>query len=437
MSRSNSPSPPDVNNPRSKPSEMGDEEVSLEGQQFQQLSATDDSHGDHCLVEEVDPSSRGRRMEEEIVELVYGGNISAACEATNAVARPQATYNEPEHMARKLHKCRMNAQSNRDRKKVMIGMLGSDRDQLIEHNSKLKEENEVLRRLIGTLRRAKGLSSNSQSPSFGSSLFNAVPTFEATRRMFSQADIGRSIFAQSPDTHTIDWNRRFDLSNRDQLVGDIGRHILHDMQVAAPTPRFGNSTLLSQLDSMNGQSSVVSLFPPSMINSTRASTNLFTGWATESRVPSMLHQHRPVHAFDDVYHSLSNISQQRTYSRDHLMEGNIAELVLARNSQVNNSRLAWFQSIAALAPGNSSTILPDVRAIRNTFPPETMDRQAQFRSVTQPIGEPRFDSTMVQPPMHLGGIVNSIPKPRSSNETETFAPKEYPPSWWEHSQRRR
>ena len=82
-------------------------------------------------------------------DLLYGGsNIAAACAATNAIARPQVDLTDEQQRIKRLQMNRANAQRNRDRKRIMIDMLRSEKNQLIESNTVLKAHNEELRKAI-------------------------------------------------------------------------------------------------------------------------------------------------------------------------------------------------------------------------------------------------------------------------------------------------
>ena len=89
----------------------------------------------------------------EGTELLYGGsNIAAACAATNAVARPQVDLTDEEQRTKRLQMNRANAQRNRDRKRIMIDMLQSEKSQLTETNAALKKHNAELREAIKSIK---------------------------------------------------------------------------------------------------------------------------------------------------------------------------------------------------------------------------------------------------------------------------------------------
>jgi hypothetical protein len=84
---------------------------------------------------------------------VYADNIAAACAAANALTKPQADLTDREQKRRRLQMNRNNAQRNRDRKRIMIDMLQTEKTQLATLNEKLQNENEVFLKHIDELKK--------------------------------------------------------------------------------------------------------------------------------------------------------------------------------------------------------------------------------------------------------------------------------------------
>jgi bZIP transcription factor len=80
--------------------------------------------------------------------VLYGGYIAAACAATNAVGRPAIDLTDEEQKTKRLQMNRANAQRNRDRKKIMVDMLRTEKSQLDESNANLRKKIQELRHAI-------------------------------------------------------------------------------------------------------------------------------------------------------------------------------------------------------------------------------------------------------------------------------------------------
>jgi hypothetical protein len=108
-----------------------------------------EAHGG-CDPQVVDSSGEHlNNIEHESTDIfLYGGNIAAACMATNAVARPQVDLTDEEQRTMKLQMNRTNAQRNRDRKRMMVDILQAESDQLTKSNMELKNQNLGIRKVI-------------------------------------------------------------------------------------------------------------------------------------------------------------------------------------------------------------------------------------------------------------------------------------------------
>eukprot|EP00525_Craspedostauros_australis_P009525 CAMPEP_0198134418 /NCGR_PEP_ID=MMETSP1442-20131203/60067_1 /TAXON_ID= /ORGANISM="Craspedostauros australis, Strain CCMP3328" /LENGTH=546 /DNA_ID=CAMNT_0043795561 /DNA_START=746 /DNA_END=2385 /DNA_ORIENTATION=- len=81
-------------------------------------------------------------------DMTYTSNIAAACAATNAEIQNQPELSEELQKVRRLEMNRVNAQRNRNRKRILIDMIQAEQQELLIANSALKHENEQLRNAI-------------------------------------------------------------------------------------------------------------------------------------------------------------------------------------------------------------------------------------------------------------------------------------------------
>ena len=84
---------------------------------------------------------------------IYAGNVAAACAAANAVMKPQLDRSDQEQKKRKLQMNRTNAQRNRDRKRIMLDLLQTDKAELTAKNDFLKAEKMQLLSCIDELKK--------------------------------------------------------------------------------------------------------------------------------------------------------------------------------------------------------------------------------------------------------------------------------------------
>jgi hypothetical protein len=91
--------------------------------------------------------------QESTAIFMYGGNIAAACMATNAVASPQVSLTDEEQRTKRLEMSRTNAQRNRERKRVVVDILRAEGDRLTKSNMELKNQNSEIRKAIDIVKK--------------------------------------------------------------------------------------------------------------------------------------------------------------------------------------------------------------------------------------------------------------------------------------------
>ena len=104
---------------------------------------------------------------------IYGGNIAAACEATNAVTK---TVSAEERLERRRTRNRLNARRNRENKR-REEKLKEERDTLQQANDSLRRENAVLQEEVGQLREVIRQLTAASQPSWLSTVASVPPTF--------------------------------------------------------------------------------------------------------------------------------------------------------------------------------------------------------------------------------------------------------------------
>jgi hypothetical protein len=131
-------------------------------QMLNRLSPLERSEGDSSITNSCDMGEVEARAStgEPGGSDMYADNIATACAAANALTKPQADLTDKEQKRRRLQVNRNNAQRNRDRKRIMIDILQTEKTQLTTLNEKLRNENEVFRTHIDELK--KNLESKSK-----------------------------------------------------------------------------------------------------------------------------------------------------------------------------------------------------------------------------------------------------------------------------------
>ena len=156
---------------------------------------------------------------------MYASNIAAACVAANALTRPQADLTDQQQKRRRLQMNRNNAQRNRDRKRIMIDMLQTEKTRLTTLNEKLQDKNKVINKHIDELK--KNLESKSKQKKAHTPKSVAVPALTLHVQRPWKASIPQYSLPRRPvlscigKASSMHWRETFCYRSSSSRVGSI------------------------------------------------------------------------------------------------------------------------------------------------------------------------------------------------------------------------
>ena len=217
----------------------GDVALEIEHSGATELNAGDKKPSSQKQDSGMDGDRAGNPVDQS-ASLIYGGNIAAACFATNAAAaRPQADLSDEQQRRRRLQMNRANAQRNRDRKRIMIDMLQAEKDSLAASNAHLNQWNQELRSVIDAIKIKKSLDDqSSRSLKVSDSLPLAANSRERRKTDLSVFPAGNDDGQIAHQRHLIPHHLNHlpsagSLLNRDSLVNAMARDLLAQEELLA------------------------------------------------------------------------------------------------------------------------------------------------------------------------------------------------------------